>query len=367
MDHEATQLSADITSIKPVATPLRRVNKRFPIMPLKLNAFRPGVTLVELLIVVAIIGLLLQLAIPAVEMSREAARRTACQNNLRQIGLACESHLEVSGRFPTGGWGFSWAGDPDRGDDKLQPGGWIYNILPFIEQQSLHALGKGESEAAKKRAAAQVCRTPLTLMICPSRRLAKLYPFDQFKRWPMMNTAYLEKTAKSDYAANAGDHFYHGYPGPISFESGDSSSYPWDDPLRLSCEPSKSSGPIYLRSEVRASHIIDGMSNTYLVGEKYLSPNRYKDGVDGGDDQSMYGGSDADVNRFVLDDSNKPLLPRQDSKGDESRYRFGSVHAESCFFVYCDGSVRAVNYSIDEQVHRAAGNRHDGGIAVSSP
>jgi len=149
----------------------------------------------------------------------------------------------------------------------------------------------------------------------------------------------------------------------MTLEDGDSVTYPWDDPNQLACEPSKSTGPIYLRSEIRAADIFDGMSNTYLAGEKYINPDRYKDGVDGGDDQTMYVGFDADVNRFAVDENGELLPPRQDLKGDESRYLFGSAHLENCFFVYCDGSVRAVSYSIDENVHRSSANRRDGRLS----
>lgn len=320
-----------------------------------------GMTLVEILIVIAIITLLLQLAIPAVQMSREAARRTQCSNNLRQIGLACQLHLGATDRFPSGGWGFGWAGDPDRGNDKNQPGGWLYNLLPFIEEDALHGLGKGQSESAKRESIARVCQTPLQIFICPSRRLARLYPYDNFAKLPTRNSAFLDNVAKTDYAANAGDHFSHGYEGPETLAEGDSASYPWDNLTKPACEPSKSTGPIFLRSEIRIAQVLDGMTNTYLAGEKFLNPEHYKDGIDGGDDQTLYSGFDADVNRFVIDHKGALIPPRRDKKGDISRYLFGSAHPEVCNFVYCDGSVRAVSYSIDGEVHRAAGNRKDSG------
>jgi prepilin-type processing-associated H-X9-DG protein len=339
---------------------------------------RRAVTLVELLIVIAIITLLLQLAIPAVQMSREAARRTVCQNNLRQIGLSTLSHLSATGRFPSGGWGFSWAGDPDRGNDRHQPGGWVYNLLPYLAEEPLHGLGRGQVNDAKMESVTRVCQTPLPIMICPSRRLVRLYPFWRFFQLPMRNTLTLETCAKTDYAANAGDYFCHGFPGPKSLAEGDSPSYPWgaepaDDgeerglgwypAPKAACEPSKSTGPIYLRSEIRPGQVLDGMSNTYLAGEKYLDPEHYKDGTDGGDDQTLYGGFDADVNRFVVSNYGALSPPRRDQKRDERRYLFGSAHPDACNFVYCDGSVRAVSYSIDGQLHRATGNRQDGAAA----
>ena len=93
--------------------------------------------------VITIIGILIALLLPAVQAAREAARQMQCKNNLKQLALGCLNHENATGRFPTDGWGFAWTGDADRGTDWRQPGGWIYNILPYIEQQTLHDMGAG--------------------------------------------------------------------------------------------------------------------------------------------------------------------------------------------------------------------------------
>ena len=91
---------------------------------------KSGFTLVELLVVIAIIGILIAMLLPAVQAAREAARRLQCSSQLKQIGVAFHNHAATHRHYPTGGWGWRWIGDPDRGYGKAQPGGWVYNILP---------------------------------------------------------------------------------------------------------------------------------------------------------------------------------------------------------------------------------------------
>src|SRR3977135_3561541 len=74
-----------------------------------------GFTLVELLVVIAIIGILVALLLPAIQAAREGARRAQCKSNLKQLALGCLNHHDTQKHFPTGGWGYQWVGDPDRG------------------------------------------------------------------------------------------------------------------------------------------------------------------------------------------------------------------------------------------------------------
>ena len=115
--------------------------------------------------VIAIIATLIGLLLPAVQSASEAARRTQCANNLRQQALACLLHVDKRNYLPSGGWGWSWAGDPDRGFGRDQPGIWAFSILPFAENELLFDLASdGQADvitAAQMRQAAIACSTPL--------------------------------------------------------------------------------------------------------------------------------------------------------------------------------------------------------------
>jgi len=312
-------------------------------------------TLVELLVVIAIIGILVGLLLPAVQAAREAARPIQCANNIKQLALALHNHHDAHGGFPSGGWGFYWTGDPDRGTGKQQPGSWAFSILPFIEQQSVFMLasdGQPNTITTQQMAgAAKMCSTPLGAFICPTRA-ATLYNRALVVAVPgghAWNADPVPQTNRSDYAVNGGDNYVAWGEGPVVSDGFAGLGF-----LNMT----QSNGICHQRSKVRLADVIDGTSFTYLVGEKYLDSGAYTSGFDWGDDHSLFMGNDADVHRWTA------RTPMQDRRGISKFQRFGSAHSSGCQVGLCDGSVRHISYSIDGALHGNLGNRNDGQVAT---
>jgi prepilin-type N-terminal cleavage/methylation domain-containing protein/prepilin-type processing-associated H-X9-DG protein len=329
-----------------------------------------GFTLVELLVVITIIGILIALLLPAVQAAREAARRAQCVNNLKQMGLACLNHESTFRFFPSGGWSnpSKWVGDPACGTGYSQPGGWIYQITPYIEQQALHDMGSSSGDPTGLTTGVtdrlkRVC-TPITTLYCPTRRGAAAYPFGGglSSCTPYNLNALNSNTilvGKSDYAANQGDVLPAASTSvscPQNLLSGNTTSAAtW----AIISGASTFSGIVNTYSQIRIADIKDGTSNTYLAGEKYLNPDCYTTGTDGGDDQTWDVSLDIDTVRSA--DSTHNSAPIQDQSGlGNYYYGFGSAHATGFNMVFCDGSVRAINYTINLTVHQNLCNRKDG-------
>jgi prepilin-type N-terminal cleavage/methylation domain-containing protein/prepilin-type processing-associated H-X9-DG protein len=312
-----------------------------------------GFTLVELLVVITIIAILIALLLPAVQAARETARQLQCKNNLKQLSLGCLNHEQLHRFLPAGGWGWGWAGDPDRGFTKRQPGGWHFNILPYIEQQTLHDLGLGGSAAGRT----QTARTPLAVVHCPTRRAALTYPFVHSN--VLVNLLPPTVVARSDYAGCAGDYYDFVSYGPSSLSDGDSlTDLQWA--ATYYGTTSNMNGVFFGRSMCRMADITDGASTTYLIGERYLCPDSYTTGQDPADDQGWTIGFDIDTNRWTTLGSS--YVPAQDQAGVLNSVNFGSAHANGFQMAFCDGSVQMINYTVDPETHRRLGNRKDGKV-----
>jgi prepilin-type N-terminal cleavage/methylation domain-containing protein len=321
-----------------------------------------GFTLVELLVVITIIGILIALLLPAVQAAREAARRMQCSNNLKQLALGCIAHESAQGCLPSAGWGWKWSGDPDRGFAKLQPGSWLFNILPYTEQEPLRNLGAGGSIAGRERTAATV----VSAFYCPTRRTGLAYPAVTPNFFHNIKPTVL---GRNDYVGSVGETAFRALgvgEGPGSTPDGDKlSESGWA--IAYCGLIGNATGVILRRGQCHMADITDGTSNTYLIGEKYLDIDQYAD-PDNSDDQGWATGFDTGVIRFsgLLDadgklmDSSQYCMPRQDQPGVVMHYNFGSAHANGFHMAFCDGTVNAISYSIDLEVHRRLGNRKDG-------
>ncbi len=340
---------------------------------------RPGFTLVELLVVIAIIGILVALLLPAVQTAREAARRSQCQNNLKQITLAALNHESALQQFPAGGWGFYWVGDPDRGTGEGQPGGWVFAVAPYIEEAAIASVGKGigggirGESTPKKLAISQQMSYPVKVFYCPSRRAAQAYPsLDPNTGMPVQppwNAVAPDAYAKSDYAANGGGDkiklgqgptaaCYERYPDCAGWVWNSISQYKqWD-------------GIVGYRRGAKMRHITDGTSKTLFAGEKYVSSDMYTNGRYDGDNNSMYLGFDWDTVRWggaqapQNPGDNPGKIPYRDEPsiaGSTSIHveNFGGPHT-ILNASFCDGSVHNINFDVDPEAWNAASRRNGG-------
>ena len=334
-----------------------------------------GFTLVELLVVITIIGILIALLLPAVQAAREAARLTQCQNNLKQLALAALNHEQVAHWLPTGGWGYGWVGDPSSGFGRGQPGSPLYNCLPYMEQQVLHDLQlKAANATDKMQLALEMCETPLAVLTCPTRRRCMVYP--SVSPYPVMancgQTGGQMPAFRSDYAFNAGSQVVWWWYGPASWADGianlnkpgsPSTSAPFQDMDGVVSGDPRTDGVSEQRSQVKMADITDGAAYTYLVGEKYVDPDCYTTGEDGGDNNPAMCGDSNDNNRWAS--SNAAYRPMRDTPGQtgwDQDSIFGSAHEAGFNMAFCDGSARLMNFSIDLLTHSHLGCRNDGAV-----
>jgi prepilin-type N-terminal cleavage/methylation domain-containing protein len=346
-------------------------------------------TLIELLVVIAIIGVLVALLLPAIQAAREAARRTQCANQLRQLSISFQNHHDAQKHLPTGGWGFVWLGYPEYGFGEEQPGGWLYNILPYIEQSALHDLGKGATGAARTAATRQRIESPFEGMNCPSRRRTNIYAYQSTG----LTYSYCDPftmCSKTDYAACAGDMLQPEAFGPPA------PNMPYDQALRntdwdgadgggyganwvssygfkhgTTAQKALATGVVFGRSEINFREVEDGTTNTYMVGEKYMSTDHYDDGLDFGDNEPGFSGNNADTLRTTshVRELNRPLQLGADQPGESDNVgerMFGSAHSAGFNMAFCDASVQFVNFEVDPEVHRARGHRSDGVVTSSN-
>jgi prepilin-type N-terminal cleavage/methylation domain-containing protein/prepilin-type processing-associated H-X9-DG protein len=274
---------------------------------------RPGFTLIELLVVIAIIAILIALLLPAVQQAREAARRTQCKNNLKQLGLAVHNYHDTHRVFPpemfdrVGSLNFNW--------------GWGAIVLPFIDQTPLfNQLKPGDTvlpNATQLYNGVALLQQPLTVMMCPSDSGPLTNPF--FSAPAGVNNGY----AKSNYVCNQ-----------------QVMPYP------------RSSAVFIYPPGCNMAHITDGSSNTFLFGERRLVTDPLGKRYVGAGFIGMSNRGDVQLSFHAVFPINTPCSlcdnVTNSSSGDTQRERFGisSTHTGGAQFTMADGSVRFVNENI---------------------
>ena len=272
---------------------------------------RSGFTLVELLVVIAIIGILIAMLLPAVQQVREAGRRITCANHLKQIGIAVHNYESAHNNFPDGGLNWYSPRSMQGSIPETAPNqnwGWLYQVLPFVEQNNLY--GHDDDAIIKKTAVAGY--------FCPSRRPP---------------TVLGGTNALNDYAGNGG------------LGTRDTG---WSD--------GEVGGVIVRQTHalVGFATLTDGTSNTILAGEKAVRPDHYNT-FSNSDNEGFTTGWDWDTIRWGTQ------LPIQDIDANGSEVRFGSAHSSGVNFLFCDGSTHFVGWDVSLTPYQSTIQCDDGG------
>ncbi|MDP1796855.1 MAG: DUF1559 domain-containing protein [Planctomycetaceae bacterium] len=309
---------------------------------------REGFTLIELLVVIAIIAILIALLLPAVQQAREAARRTQCRNNLKQIGLALHNYHDANSALPAGSIVLpNAAGTRDYGH------GWVWHgsILPYIDQAPLYNAiqgpdGMGNELGDQNTGKTQVIR-PLTLSVfwCPSQ--------PDVRKGTQKNGY-----QPSNYNGNMGTRIGNGND---DCYNGTSLTTPLHNRTNVwGCM--NGNGIFYISSKIQFRDVTDGLSNTIFVSEVPDSGGDLMGEFSAGCDRRAIFSGGADSNPptemseyLIAAESNDPI-----NGGAEEAA--GSWHVGGAHFLMGDGSVRFLSENIHMATYQGVSTRAGGEV-----
>ena len=358
------------------------VTGSFPCRPHRI-AFS-GFTLVELLVVIAIIGILVALLLPAVQAAREAARRTQCVNQMKQIVLAMHNFESSKQVFPSGGFSVRphlkdyMSGNAPYGP-KRQGLGWAFQILPYLEAGNVQSAAS-QSNLSTEEITDFLTQTLVTGYNCPSRRgpTQNSHPArpEDHGHWLIDYAIAHADVARGDYPDATFDNLLTNQKGcklrevwagkpntdnPVSIASPPSN--PVTDFLGYNGVVVRSNGnsPAGIYVKIGFNQITDGSSNTIVLGEKRLRLSQYDTGNFEDDDFGWADGWDWDTIRYSLcspgqDDENDPALDRVRAGS------FGGSHSGIFNAAAADGSVRSLNFEVDLELFNNMCHRSDGQV-----
>jgi prepilin-type N-terminal cleavage/methylation domain-containing protein len=289
---------------------------------------RRGFTLIELLVVIAIIAILIALLLPAVQQAREAARRTQCKNNMRQLGLALHNYHDTFNVFPPGWISVDLATRRPSVHEGVNGGGWGIMVLPMVDQAPLY--NTWNANVGIEDPLNRVFReTPLQTFKCASDSHPNLFDIGEEDD----PSTIICKLATGNYIASFGS-------GAID----DCENPPGTAPV-LATGQCRGNGAFFHNSRVRIGDITDGTSNTMIVGE------RKSDQTQGW--FSTWSGRVAEAEETCQ----RVLGSLDHPPNDPDRHfdDFSSQHTGGAHFTLGDGHTRFVSENIDEGVYHSLG------------
>lgn len=299
-----------------------------------------GFTLIELLVVIAIIAILVALLLPAVQQAREAARRSQCKNNLKQIGLALHNYHDVFGQFPVG-WVWPRAATTAVDYDNDQNGCWSWAalLMPYTDQagafNELEIGKKHMREAyATSSEAYQVLTSKLESFRCPSDSAPDVNNWTSDHDFDEWASSAPPGTPGSNIFFTSSNYVGSNNHGPSGVRRESISN---DD---------EASGVFRANWGARLSDITDGSSNTIAVGERAWNLKEFRIGAAG-----LWGCKDCD--REASNNDNSPTFFLAATKTPintattAGRSGYSSRHAGGAQFLLCDGAVRFINENVE--------------------